>query len=469
MSRAPIGSILVAGDGIVGLSAALAFSRALPSASVRILRLAEDQAAIADRFPATLPAIGRFHAAIGFDELDLVRRGIAVHHLGTRFEGGTAGPWVHSFGEVGRGEGAAPFHLLWLQARQMGAALAYDRYSPASVIGGAGKFVHPSGDPASPLAAYLYGLRLHPARYRSALGAATRGLPRVDGALSSVERKADGSIASLRLGNGDCVQADLYVDCSGPQALLIGALGDHEDWSQRLPAAQLAASWTETDAPPEPLDRVDTMAAGWRLTATVPGACLRAEVTTAPTPSSTPIRPGRRRAPFSGNVLAIGDSAVALDPLHGANLSLAHSAILRAIDLLPGRDCHPLELAEYNRLTALETDRAADFHALFQSQLPGAGPPSPSLERTLGQWRARGQLPFFEEETFTASSWTQLLIGIGILPDHVAPLAGAVDGGQAVAAMSRYARELEELAARLPAYSDYLARIAGAPAARGPR
>lgn len=469
MTRAPIRSILVAGDGIVGLSAALAFSRALPSVAVSLLPLPSDPAAVADHFPATLPTIGRFHAAAGLDELDLIRRGIAVHHLGTRFDGGPAGPWTHSFGEVGRGEGPAAFHQLWLQAKQSGTALAYDKYSPASVIGGAGKFVHPSGDPASPLASYLYGLRLHPGRYRATLEAATGDLPRLEGGLESVERRDDGAIASLRLGGGAAASADLYVDCSGPAARLIGEAGDFEDWSDRLPAAHLGAVWEDRDAPPEPLARVAAIEGGWRLTATVPGAVLQAEVATSPTASSTAIRPGRLRNPFVGNVLAIGDSAVALDPLHGANLSLAHSAILRAIALLPGRDCNPLELGEYNRLTALETDRAADFHALFQTQLPGVAPPSPGLKRTLEQWRARGRLPFFEEETFTASSWTQLLIGIGIVPDHVAPVARAVDSGAAAAAMSGYARELQALAERLPGYADYLAKIASAPAARGPR
>lgn len=471
MSRNAIRSILVAGDGVVGLSAALAFSRALPGVQVSVLRLPPDPAALTDHFPATLPTVGRFHAAIGFDELDLVRRGIAVHHLGTQFVGGAADDWTHSFGEVGRGEGQVPFHQLWLAAMQTGRALAYGRYSPASVIGTAGKFVHPSGDPASPLASYLYGLRLHPSRYQTALEAASAGLPKIEGEFGSVEHRDDGAITALLLGDGRRIEADLYVDCSGPAAILIGSLSDEfDDWSAWLPARHVEFGW-EDSASLEPLDRITMIDQGWRLTAKVPGATLRADVTTEATAEATAgsaiIRPGRRRNSFIANVLAIGDSAVALDPLPGANLALAQSAILRAIALFPGRDCHPLELAEYNRLTALEADRARDFHAVLQARLTGA--PPDSLARTLAQWRTRGRLPFFEEETFTPSSWMQMLIGVGILPDHVAPVARAIDGDAAATAMAALARDLEALAARLPDYADYLAKLTRQPPAGGPR
>lgn len=468
MSRPAIRSILIAGDGVVGLSAALAFSRALPTVEVSLLGLPSDRGSLADHFPTTLPAIGRFHASIGFDELDLVRRGIAVHHLGTRFTSSADGEWIHSFGDVGRGEGAVPFHAMWVAAKRAATALDYDHYSPASVIGRAGKFVHPSGDSKSPLATYVYGLRLHPLHYRTALLDATHDLRRVEGPIAGIERRDDGGIAALRLTGGSKLEADLFVDCSGAAAALIGAVGNEiADWSSWLPAKHIDYAWEASDHL-EPLDQVEAIAKGWRLTASVPGATLRATMTTDASPSSIEIRPGRRGDTFVANVLALGEAALALDPLHGCNLSLAHSAILRAIELLPGRDCHQLERAEYNRLTALEADRARDFHILFQSQLPDVDPPPASLARTLVQWRTRGRLPFFEEETFTPSSWMQMLIGIGILPDHVAPLAEAIDGNAARAAMASFAIELDALATRLPAYPDYLARIAQAPSVAAP-
>ena len=132
---------------------------------------------------------------------------------------------------------------------------------------------------------------------------------------------------------------------------------------------------------------------------------------------------------------------------------------------IPGRDCHPLELAEYNRLSVLEAERARDFQALFQLNLAQDAPPPDSLARTLVQWRARGRLPFFEEEIFTPASWMQLLIGVGIRPNHVAPLARSIDRNAASTAMAALAEELDALAERLPFYPDYLETVARTSAA----
>ena len=461
MNRAAIRSILVAGDGIVGRSAALAFARALPGVDVSLLAVAPDPAALAEQIPATLPMVDRFHAAIGFDELDLVRRDIACHHLGTRVDD----QWAHSFGTVGRDEGQVPFHQLWLGAHLENGALPFDRYCPASVIGAAGKFVHPSGEPTSPLATYLYGFRLNPRRYRALLVAATDALTCHNGPIARIERRGDGGITAIELADGQSLAADLFVDCTGPRRLLIGRdAHEFDDWSHWLPAREIMLDWSLDDAP-APLDRIATSDDGWTLCTTVPGARLVAAVAHSPAPGSVTIRPGRRRASFVANVLAIGDSAVALNPLLGANLSLAHSAILRAIELLPGRDCNALERGEYNRLNALEADRARDLHILFQHRSDMPSSPD-GLARTLGQWRRRGRLPFFEEDMFTPASWAQVLIGTGHLPDHQTPAAGAVDRNAAADAMGRLAHELETLAERLPTYGDYRARMMRAPGQR---
>lgn len=451
MTDRAIRSILVAGDELVGLSAALAFSRALPQARVTILEVACGETALADLLPTTLPAVGRFHAAIGLNELDLVARGVACHHLGTSFSGLGPRDWIHTFGEVGRGEGAVPFHQLWLRAQR---TLPFAHYSAASVIGSLGKFVHPSGDPGSPLSSYSYGLRLHPERYRTALTAASTILPRVAGAIRRIERRQDGGIAAILLEGDRRVEADLYLDCTGPAALLLDEIDPgFEDWSAWLPPCSVSCTWSE-GSEPDPLDHVRRGVDGWHLSATVPGAMLDLRLSAAG--KGPTLRPGRRPASFAANVLALGDAAIACGPLIGMNLSLAHSAILRAIDLLPGRNMHTLELAEYNRLTVLEHGRVRDALALFEA--PAAATPA-SLARTLSQWRARGRLPFFEEETLDSSSWTQILIGQGILPDATTPLAKGVDTDAAASAMADFAQRLNSLAHDLPPYPSYLAKM----------
>jgi tryptophan halogenase len=185
------------------------------------------------------------------------------------------------------------------------------------------------------------------------------------------------------------------------------------------------------------------------------------------------LRPGRRRAPWVRNVLAIGDAAVAVDPLEGTNLHLAQSAILRALELLPGRDCHPLEVAEYNRRTDWETTRARGFLALhylrsgrrkgrFWAALEERAPPE-SLALTLEQWERRGRLPLLGEESFDRDSLTSVFFGLGIMPRDVDPVADGVSLEQAAPAIARHADRLAALPSQLPSYPQYLERMRRSP------
>ena len=177
---------------------------------------------------------------------------------------------------------------------------------------------------------------------------------------------------------------------------------------------------------------------------------------------------GRRLEPWTGNVLAIGDSATALDPLHRLNLDLAHNAILLALELLPGRDFNPVETAEYNRRAEQVTRRVRDFvalHYLRSGLSDGAwgsaakAEPPDSLARTLDQYEHRGRLPFHEEERISRDSWAAALIGLGVRPRHVDPQALNVPLEEAVAAMDRLVQEIGQAVAGVPAYGDYFGRI----------
>ncbi len=76
------------------------------------------------------------------------------------------------------------------------------------------------------------------------------------------------------------------------------------------------------------------------------------------------LRQGRRPQPWLRNCVALGDAATMVEPLEWTNLHLAHSAIDRLVAMMPDRDCAPVEMWDYNRQCAAETDRVRDFLAL---------------------------------------------------------------------------------------------------------
>lgn len=457
MSARQICSICVVGDGIVGLSAAVAFTRALPQVAVTIVPAEPGPAAVAEIQCATWPSIHRFHAAIGFDERELVRAGIATHLLGARFVSwpDTDCDWVHGFGEHGLKAGDIPFHTLWHRAFRAGEAASYWRYGAAALLGAAGKFVHPSANPASPLGGLLYALRVDPPRYRARLDALSAPLPR-HAAFASVERGEDGAVAAVTTADGGRVTADLYLDCSGPQALL-RSLDDaeFEAWDQWLPGRTLAVR----DIPNggvDPLDHAERAESGWRWQSPLADRTRVIELGT--DNGGAPVRFGRS-TPWIGNVLAIGDATAAIDPLFGTALHLAQDAILLALDLLPGRDFGRAEIAEYNRRSRAVATRMRDFHALHHLHAGTRTAPLPEgLARTLEQFKRRGRLPPFEGEPFETDAWLASLIGLGLTPDAIDPLTASIDPARAAHAMDALATRLAQATERTPPYPQLLTR-----------
>ena len=91
--------VIVAGDGQLGVLAAIALRRALPHSEVLVVGGALDPAALADHAPTALPFTNRLHDRLGIEEERLVREAGASHRLVVRYRG---------WGGEGH-EGAAPY------------------------------------------------------------------------------------------------------------------------------------------------------------------------------------------------------------------------------------------------------------------------------------------------------------------------------------------------------------------------
>ncbi|WP_086011751.1 tryptophan 7-halogenase [Sphingomonas elodea] len=460
--------VLVVGGGITGWSAAAALKRRVPLLDVTILPIAPSSDALADRIAATLPSILGFHDDLGIGLEDAVLRTGSAYRLGTRFHGwsGREDDYVHAYGPHGEAMGSAPFHLLWARAAEAGPVAPFDAFSAAAAMARAGRFVLPQGDGA--LAAHGFGLVLDLPRYVAMLGAFCRhvGVRVEPGALAGVERASDGGIAGVRRDDGSTLAADLYLDCTGPAARLHGQLAaPREDWRRWLPCDRLVlAPGAAAELPP--CETVEAGTAGWRWT----GAADRGEVLAEGAPSidgeTIKLAAGASLEPWRDNVIAIGDAAVAIEPLEWSNLHLAHSAIDRVIAMLPAGIPHPLERAEYNRQALAEARRVRDFvllhyvtsrrEGVFWQDVASTEPPE-SLAHTLRLFRERGRLPYYEEETFDRDSWLAVLFGQGVRPRRIDPLAEAVPLADTLQAMDTYRTHLAQAIGHLPTPAAFLA------------
>jgi tryptophan halogenase len=298
-------------------------------------------------------------------------------------------------------------------------------------------------------------------------------------------RETDGSIEALHLDDGNALKADLFLDCTGPQALLHTRLDTaRDDWSRWLPCDRLLLAEGPSPTASSPLDKVIATATGWRWTVTTPGAALHGiayastfssdeaaaetlHTATGALPNGAPITiaAGTRPRPWLRNCVAIGDAATTLEPLEWTNLHLAHSAIDRLITMLPGRIWSPVEAADYNRQALAEAGRVRDFVALhyavarrdepFWRACAAVEPPA-SLAHLLTLFRERGRLPFYEEETFARSSWLAVLFGQGVLPRRADPLTQAVPREEVFRSMEACQAAIARSLPSLPTHAAYL-------------
>ncbi|KTF68541.1 tryptophan 7-halogenase [Sphingomonas sp. HT-1] len=460
--------VLVVGGGVTGWSAAAALKRHVPLLDVAILPLDPPAHALADRIACTLPSILGFHEDLGIGVDDAVLRTRSFYRLGTRFLGwsGPDGDFIHSYARHGEAMGSAPFHLLWARAAMRGDVPPFEAFSPAAVMARAGRMMLPTGDDV--LADHGFGLALDLQRYSKMIVAFARhvGVRIHAGGLKAVIPGADGGITALTLDDGSLLAADLFVDCTGPDALLHGTLGaTREDWRRWLPCDRLVLSDAPT-AEPAPNDTIIAEEAGWRWTSPTQTGRVFASSHTEDDALAIRLEAGATLEPWRGNVIAVGDAAVVIEPLVWANLHLAHSAIDRLIAMLPAGAPHPLETAEYNRQALAEARRVRDFvllhyctsrrDELFWRDIASAALPE-SLAHSLRLFRARGRLPFYEEETFDRDSWLAVLFGQGVLPRSVDPLADAVSSIEAERAMQAFRARIDRAIQPLPTPAALLA------------
>jgi len=484
--------VLVVGGGLLGWSAAAALRRKIPALRITVLPLPPPVDALAERLSSTLPSIVEFHRDIGMSDGDALLRANCGFRLGTEFQhwDGPLRSYVHAYDRYGQAFGTASFHIHWVRQAQAGSTPPFDHYSPAAAMARAGRFVLPEADPAHPLAHFEYGLALDAQAYPQMMRAYALHLGAVErpGGFKGVRIDGEsGFIAAVALDDGNEVKADLFVDCTGPRALLRGQLDRaFEDWSRWLPCDRLLFADAAPVADPSPLDRAIAHGAGWRwvaqsrsrtshgfayasseLSDDKAARTLRGHAIADPL-APIALRQGRRPQPWLRNCVALGDAATMIEPLEWTNLHLAHSAIDRLVAMMPDRDCAPVELWDYNRQCAAESDRVRDFLALhyaasnrdepFWRRMRDVAPPE-SLAHTMRLFAERGRLPFYEDETFARDSWLAVLLGQGIIPRRTDPLIDSVPLAQSEQAMAALRDGIARMVPTLPTQAEFLTHL----------
>ncbi len=463
-------AILILGGGTAGwLTAAYLAATRPPGPDSRITVIESPDLGIIGVGEGTFPSLRATLATIGIDESELIREAEATFKQGVQFE-----HWLRSPGAAGNAAYLHPFSLPSRLAGQpellpywlLGEAGADTGFADAVTLQASMVAAHRAPRRAThPHAAARpgglnYAYHLDAVRFAFLLRrrAEALGVRRIEAEMRTVHLGPDGAIAALETDRPDAGgetrhQADLYVDCSGFRAELIGrALGvpflsvGSQLFADRAVALQVP--YPRPDAAIPSVTRAIAQQAGWcwdiglrhrrgigyvysaaHTDATAAEAALRAYA--GPGAQDLPVRhlrfqSGYRTQPWLRNCVAIGLSGGFLEPLEASGIGLIETAVTLLAHLLPGGgDTEPVA-RHFNHLMTERYRRVVDFlklhYALTQrrdSQFwrDNADPASWSdrLTDLLAIWRHRPphRLDFIADlEMYGTASWQYVLYGM---------------------------------------------------------
>lgn len=457
--------LLIVGGGAAGWITACYLAKMLSAdrpGGVRIRLVESEEIGIIGVGEGTFPSIRKTLSQIGLDENLLIRETNATFKQGIRFDGwigaGTASQdsYFHPFqvAQQHSGMDLLPYWLLglagnvkWEDASSVQKRVVKARRGPKLPS-------HPQY--AAPLnyAYHFDAVQLAALLRRHAIAA---GVERIVDTVESVSLAEDGAIASVQCRQSGALTADLYVDCTGFRAELIGkALGSsfksYRDqlFCNRAVAIQVPS---EPSAPIASCTISTAQSAGWiweiglqdrrglgyvyssdHTTESCAEEALRAYI--GPSADRLPARHLRFEAGFRPvqwirNCVAIGLSAGFIEPLEATGIGFAEIAALILANLFPwGGQCE-LAAKQFNEQMAKRYEHVIDFIKLhyclnrradsdFWSDNRSAASMSDGLTERLERWRHRP--PSFldvdmNHDIFTEHNWQYVLYGMGFRSD----------------------------------------------------
>jgi tryptophan halogenase len=494
----PVRKVTIVGGGTAGWMTAAVLSQWLSQVEIRLVE--SDEIGAIGVGEATIPHIRNYLALAGIDPLEMIAETKASFKLGIHFVdwGAPGESYVHGFGKIGRDMLWLHPHQLWLAARERApdSVQHFDHYSLNALACRRNKFAFPdTRNRNSPLADMDYAYHFDASLFAQFLRGQSeaRGVTRVEGRIVDVIQDAEtGAVERVRLTDGREVDGDLFVDCSGMRALLIGdALGiGYEDWNQWLLCDRAMAVPCASVEPVTPYTQCTARKAGWQWRIPLQHRIgngyvyaseqigddevtetLLANLDGEPLADPRPVRfrPGRRLKSWDKNVVAIGLSSGFLEPLESTSIHLIQTAIHRLLAMFPATGFAAADVDEYNRQARYEYEDVRDFVIAHYKVTRRSGDPfwdhvrtmevPDSLHDRLELFRSSGR--FFKRgaaELFAEESWVQVLIGQG-LDMKADPVTEFVPAEEIAGFLGDIAEVIDDVAGRLPDHGAFLRQL----------
>jgi tryptophan halogenase len=317
----------------------------------------------------------------------------------------------------------------------------------------------------------------------------------------TVNQHESGDIASLTTRQAGDIAGDLFIDCSGFGALLLGkTLGvGFKDCSDVLfcdTALAVQVPYETPDAPMASQTLSTAQSAGWIWDIGLPtrrgiGYVYSSQHTSEDAAHQTlmqyigptqqelrvrkiPIRPGYRETFWKNNCVAVGLAAGFLEPLESSAIVLVElSAKLISEQMPANREVMDIVAARFNDVTHYRWGRIIDFlklhyvltqrtdSAFWRDNLDPQSIPE-RLKHLLHLWKYQSPWFFDEfdrlEEVFPAASYQYVLYGMGFRTE-IGPMDNADSEPMAYRLMQENLTMTRQMCAQLPKNRDLIRKI----------
>jgi tryptophan halogenase len=485
--------VAIVGGGVAGWTAAVTLGKKLGGqCSIHVVETPE--AAYPGLAEATQPTILELLRLLGIDQNDFVDKTQSTYSFGSRYIDWASpgqGFW-HPFGGLGALIERRPFYHYWHKARALGLTPRLEICSQEVSMAMGNRFIFPTNSLG--VAPHLrYALHVDAgltARYLRTL-AERAGVIRLERKVVSATRREDGFLDELQFEDGGKLRADLFIDCTGSRAQLIGEIleSPYESWQQWLPCDRLVHAPGPLEEFRPPFVRIGARASGWLWRTPlqqnlshglvyssahqsdeealqellgVVGAAAFAE------PRRQEFVQGRRRKFWDKNVVALGNASGFLEPLAATQLHLTSNALFNLLDHFPDKQFDPANIASYNALIGDEFERIRDFLILHYSLSRRDDSPfwqerakvalPDSLAQRIDMYRATGRIIQQRPELFSDLDWFWIFEGSGVIPRDYDPLVDTVDFEQVKRLMAALTQKIAADSAAAPSHDSFFAQ-----------
>ncbi len=489
-----IKKIVIVGGGSAGWMAASAFAKVLGQDYADISLIESANIGTVSVGEATIPQISLFNRILGIDENEFIRETQGTYKLGIDFVDwqkiGTR--YFHPFGDHGLPLEGLPFHHFWLKQYQHDQSIDIEAFSLNALAAKQDKFMRPQDHGNSPLSNIRYAYHFDATLYAKFLSkyAIKRGVKRIEAKVEKVNlRSTDGYIESLKLDNGQIIEGDLFIDCTGFKGLLIeGALNTgFDNWSDLLPCDRAVAMPCMSKENLHPYTIATAQKVGWTWRIPLQHRVgngyvysskymsddeavniLKSQMENEPLAEPNFLRwqTGMRKKAWNKNCIAIGLSAGFVEPMESTGLHLIQSSIAKLMSLFPSKDFNQRNINTFNEQVAKELYDIRDFIVLhyavterndsdFWLHCRNMDLPD-TLKHKMAFYKETGKIFRLDNELFNETSWLAVMHGQGLRSEGYHPLVDCLPEQEIKRRLEHVKSVIDKSAEVMPDHAEFI-------------